>query len=503
MRAAGATWDGDAKLVRCALPFALLGFRLTRLMHALQWHLLWVAYEPLQAALARTLTGDGAWELEPVPRFVRELLASRHVARAPSSECEALLAALPAARGAAFSLATDLEAAQRGDVLALLSRHGRGLLADETGLAGTRTQAIAAAACYASDWPLLVICASGAQPAWQAALAAWLPSAFALVHVVSGSRDAPLPLTSLAGRRLAVVVSYDLVASLDSGGGAAAFGVILADECHRLKGRDTQRLAAAMPRLRDARRLICLTSAPLFARPADLYTQLAALMPDAMPPFGAFAARYCAAKANSGGADYSGASCVAELQLLLERTVLVRCAGAAARTEQLPVEHAQPAAHVHAVEVPYALARARADAAAAAVPDLQTLSLQARTGAADDAAAERQSGGVALDAQAEQAALSSGSDCAPCTLPLMSSSLPLPTSPAFVYDVFLSYRREDRHMVDLIEDKLSHCMSRICTQCLAVRALMLTRATACATQGSATCACSATSAGTSRARTLT
>ncbi len=482
-------------------------------MHALQWHLLWVAYEPLQAALARAFTGDGAWEVEPVPRFVRELLASRHAGRAPSSECEALLAALPAARGAAFSLATDLEAAQRGDVLALLSRHGRGLLADETGLAGTRTQAIAVAAlqlsaaiavaaCYASDWPLLVICASGAQPAWQAALAAWLPTAFALVHVVSGSRDAPLPLTSLDGRRLAVVVSYDLVASLDSGAGAAAFGVIIADECHRLKGRDTQRLAAAMPRLRDARRLICLTSAPLFARPADLYTQLAALMPDAMPPFGAFAARYCAPKANSGGADYSGASCIAELQLLLERTVLVRCAGAAARAEQLPVEHAQPAAPVHAVEVPYALARARADAAAAAAAELQTLSLQAGTGAADAAAAEQQSGGVALDAQAEPTVLSAGSDCALCTLPLMSSSLSLPMSPAFVYDVFLSYRREDRHMVDLIEDKLSHCERTLC-DCFAVHALMLTRASVCATQGSATCACFATSAGTSRARTST
>jgi hypothetical protein len=82
--------------------------------------------------------------------------------------------------------------------------------------------------------------------------------------------------------------------------------------------------------------------------------------------------------------------------------------------------------------------------------------------------------------------------------------LPPSALPArFRYDVFLSYRRDDGAMVDLIEDKLCHCARRHARTLVLRSVCLLTRCSCAAPQGSATCASSATSVATWRARTLT
>jgi hypothetical protein len=82
--------------------------------------------------------------------------------------------------------------------------------------------------------------------------------------------------------------------------------------------------------------------------------------------------------------------------------------------------------------------------------------------------------------------------------------LPPSALPArFRYDVFLSYRRDDGAMVDLIEDKLCHCARRHARTLVLCSVCLLTRCSCAALQGSATCASSAMSEGTWRAPILT
>ncbi len=70
-----------------------------------------------------------------------------------------------------------------------LQRHGRVLLADDMGL-GKTVQAIALAACYEDEWPLLIIAPASCRRMWAAALERWLPFlAPSDIHLIYSSMD--------------------------------------------------------------------------------------------------------------------------------------------------------------------------------------------------------------------------------------------------------------------------------------------------------------------------
>ena len=230
---------------------------------------------------------------------------------------------------------------------------------------GKTVQAIATAVCFPDDWPLLVMCPASLLKNWKEELNDWLPAGFAKVHCVKNGRDVPPPQASLpAGQKLAVVVSYDLVPSLDK---EAKYGIVVADECHALKSRDSLRTKAATPRISAAARRLCLTGTPLLNRPAEVYPLLQALMRSCMPSFTKFSDRYCAPKPSAfgGGVDTSGSSCLAELHLVMQRTLMVRrskeAAGAALPPKAREMVRLPPLAAPEAAKV--AAARQKAEEA--------------------------------------------------------------------------------------------------------------------------------------------
>jgi len=73
-----------------------------------------------------------------------------------------------------------------------------------------------------------------------------------------------------------------------------------------------------------AARRILLTGTPVLNRPVELWPQLEVLDNTIFKSMTAFGKRYCAAHRGAFGMDYTGASNLAELHLLLEHTVMIR-----------------------------------------------------------------------------------------------------------------------------------------------------------------------------------
>ncbi|CAM9611695.1 SWI/SNF-related matrix-associated actin-dependent regulator of chromatin subfamily A-like protein 1 [Lampetra fluviatilis] len=198
-----------------------------------------------------------------------------------------------------------------------IAQEGRVLIADDMGL-GKTIQAICVAAFYRAEWPLLVVAPSSVRFTWAEAFRRWLPWLDPQqINVVVTGRDNP-------NSGLVNIISYDLLSRIQGKLEEKGFAVIIADESHFLKNVKTIRCKAALPLLKKARRVLLLSGTPAMSRPAELYTQVAAVQPQIFPKFHEFALRYCNAKQMPWGWDYTGSSNMAELRLLLEETVMIR-----------------------------------------------------------------------------------------------------------------------------------------------------------------------------------
>ena len=173
---------------------------------------------------------------------------------------------------------------------------GRALLCDEPGLGKTATSLG-----FAREFggALLVLCPAGLQRQWAEACSLWLGPDH-------GAR----------------IVSYDALhaQSLD----AADFGVVVADEAHYIKDRDSRRAKAAVPLIQRIRRALLLTGTPMPNRPVELWCLLVALRPRSVGSYWDFARRYGAARRTRYGIEARGASNVDELQSWLRMGFMVR-----------------------------------------------------------------------------------------------------------------------------------------------------------------------------------
>uniref|UniRef100_A0A8C0NZ54 SWI/SNF-related matrix-associated actin-dependent regulator of chromatin subfamily A-like protein 1 n=1 Tax=Canis lupus familiaris TaxID=9615 RepID=A0A8C0NZ54_CANLF len=252
-------------------------------------------------------------QLDPLPKTLTLAFASQLEKTSPC-----LTQPIPEAdlSGVDPKLVSSLLPFQRAGVNFAIAKRGRLLLADDMGL-GKTIQAICIAAFYQKEWPLLVVVPSSVRFTWEQAFLRWLPSLSPeRINVVVTGKDR---LT--AG--LVNIVSFDLLSKLEKQL-KTPFKVVIIDESHFLKNIKTARCRAAMPLLKVAKRVILLSGTPAMSRPAELYTQIIGVRPTFFPQFHAFGLRYCDAKRQPWGWDYSGSSNLGELKLLLEEAVMLR-----------------------------------------------------------------------------------------------------------------------------------------------------------------------------------
>ncbi|KAM9248881.1 SWI/SNF-related matrix-associated actin-dependent regulator of chromatin subfamily A-like protein 1 isoform 4-T7 [Dugong dugon] len=252
-------------------------------------------------------------QLDPLPKTIIQAFASQLEKTSLHLTVDAPEADLS---GVDSKVVSSLMPFQRAGVNFAIAKRGRLLLADDMGL-GKTIQAICIAAFYRKEWPLLVVVPSSVRFTWEQAFLLWLPSLTPdCINVVVTGKD-----HLRAG--LVNIVSFDLLSKLEKQL-KTPFKVVIVDESHFLKNSKTARCRAAMPILKVAKRVILLSGTPAMSRPAELYTQIIAVKPTFFPQFHAFGLRYCDAKRQPWGWDYSGSSNLNELKLLLEEAIMLR-----------------------------------------------------------------------------------------------------------------------------------------------------------------------------------
>ncbi|CAE7438940.1 Zranb3 [Symbiodinium sp. CCMP2456] len=206
---------------------------------------------------------------------------------------------------------------------------GRVLIADEMGL-GKTLQALALAAQYRENWPVLVVCPSSLRWVWQEQALQWLNGVLRPcdVQVIRKGSEPLNPECHMW------IISYNLLAS-DANRGkftqrpdGTPHGIVIADESHNMKDWGAARTKTMVPLLRQAHRAVLLSGTPTRNSADELHPQLCGLIPD-VARLVDFRARYCVMQQQSfhGGRAISrvvGARCAAELNFLLMSTVMIR-----------------------------------------------------------------------------------------------------------------------------------------------------------------------------------
>ena len=106
--------------------------------------------------------------------------------------------------------------------------------------------------------------------------------------------------------------------------GRRAYKIVIVDEAHYLKSRDSLRAKNVVPILMRTKRILLLTGTPILARPAEIYNLLRILRPDVFFSFNEFGRRYCNPKDAHYGIDWSGAKNQRELHMVIEQSMMIR-----------------------------------------------------------------------------------------------------------------------------------------------------------------------------------
>jgi SWI/SNF-related matrix-associated actin-dependent regulator 1 of chromatin subfamily A len=283
---------------------------------------LWYTHEPVTAARLDPSAVQQAQEQ------VAKINATIEASRATSADID-----VPAPEGLRylpFQLAGVSYALDHNDVL----------IGDEMGL-GKTIQAVGLINADLSIKRVLIVCPATLKINWARELHKWLTRGFGIA-IASGSE---WPAFS-HHQSWIIIVNYDI---LDRHRGAidqVDWDLLVVDECHLAKGepgtvrrvralyggqRKASRAEAAqgirhpLESPIKARRRAFMTGTPIVNRPKELWTLVHAVDPEDLgKSFFKFAMRYCDARHNGYGWDFTGASNLEELQTKLRAKFMIR-----------------------------------------------------------------------------------------------------------------------------------------------------------------------------------
>jgi SWI/SNF-related matrix-associated actin-dependent regulator 1 of chromatin subfamily A len=195
------------------------------------------------------------------------------------------------------------------------SRNGRALIADEMGL-GKTIQALAYLQLHSEIRPALIVCPASLKLNW----------AKEIVETMTVKTRTQI----LEGRSThkihgeIVIINYDLLPYWLEALKLAKFEIIIADECHYFKSSSAKRTKAIKLLAKGVPHFIALSGTPIVNRPIEIYNALSIINSKSIPGFWDYAKRYCGAKNNGFGWDFTGATNTEELHKILTESVMIR-----------------------------------------------------------------------------------------------------------------------------------------------------------------------------------
>jgi len=168
---------------------------------------------------------------------------------------------------------------------------------------------------------VLIVCPSSLKINWRKELERWLVTPYR-IHILQGKDQFPtLPEI--------VIMNYDILAKFQKQIREVEWDLLIADEAHYMKNPKAQRTIALLGKGKEvtplkAKRKILLTGTPITNRPIEIFPLVSYLWPNVFNNLFHFAKRYCDAKQDGYGWDFTGASNLEELQNLLRSSGMIR-----------------------------------------------------------------------------------------------------------------------------------------------------------------------------------
>lgn len=195
------------------------------------------------------------------------------------------------------------------------AKNGRALIADEMGL-GKTIQVIAWLQLHPELNPVVIVVPASLKYNWKKEIETFMINP-PTIQILNGST-----ICKLTGE--IIIINYDILPVWVNTLKRIQPKVIVTDEAHYYKTNKAKRTKAVKQLVKGIPHFLALSGTPIINRPIEFYNVLNTLAPDLLPNRWQFAQRYCGAKHNGFGWDFSGATNTKELFEKINRTVMIR-----------------------------------------------------------------------------------------------------------------------------------------------------------------------------------
>jgi SWI/SNF-related matrix-associated actin-dependent regulator 1 of chromatin subfamily A len=204
---------------------------------------------------------------------------------------------------------------QKKGVAFIEAKDGRALIGDEMGL-GKTIQALAWLHLHPEKRPAIILCPASLKLNWAKEVRETL-SGKQNIQVLQGTK-----LHTITGD--IVIINYDILNAWLEKLQALKPQVLIFDEAHYIKNNSAQRTKATKKLAKGIPHVIALTGTPIVNRPVEGFNIIQTIDKTVFPNWWTFVHRYCGAKHNGFGWDFSGATNKEELHKKLTETVMLR-----------------------------------------------------------------------------------------------------------------------------------------------------------------------------------
>ena len=205
---------------------------------------------------------------------------------------------------------------QKAGVEFLESREGRALIGDEMGL-GKTVQVLSYCLIHPEIKPVIIICPASLKTNWRNECTKW------------GIKDIPYLVSGRSSNNnyqneKIIIINYDILKDHVETLITMNPKILICDESHMIRNKKTNRAKAVVALSKHCDKIVALSGTPIINKPAEFYNILNILKPEVFNNFWQFGHRYCDAKHNGFGMDFSGSSNTEELNQILKDTVMIR-----------------------------------------------------------------------------------------------------------------------------------------------------------------------------------